>query len=98
MRRQRVSTIFDKNSYLFNFSHFTGILNGLFVGVGNGSGTMLGGLLVSKTGIRVAYRLFAAFLALVMLLFLACQWRGENTDDKTSYRALPNKDEGDSNE
>ena len=98
MRRQRVRTVYDKNRYLFVFSHFTGILNGLFVGVGNGSGTMLGGLLVSKTGIRVAYRLFAAFLTLVMLLFLACQWRGENNDDKTSYRALPNKDEEDSNE
>ena len=98
MRRQRVSAIYDKNRHLFNFPHFIGILNGLFVGVGNGSGTMLGGLLVSKTGIRVAYRLFAAFLALVLLFFLACQWRGENTDDKTSYRALPNKDEEDCNE
>lgn len=98
MRRKIVSTIYDKNRYLFIFSHFTGLLNGLFVGVGNGSGTMFGGLLVSKTGIRVAYRLFAAFLALVMLLFVACQWQGENTDDKTSYRALPNKDEEDSNE
>ena len=98
MRRKIVSTIYDKNRYLFIFSHFTGLLNGLFVGVGNGSGTMLGGLLVSKTGIRVAYRLFAAFLALVMLLFVACQWQGGNTDDKTSYRALPYKDEEDSNE
>ena len=98
MRRQRVSTIYDKNRHLFIFSHVTGILNGLFVGVGNGSGTMLGGLLVSKIGIRVAYRLFAAFLALVMLLFIACQWQGESTDDKTSYRALLNKDEEDSNE
>ena len=70
MRRQRVSTIYDKNRHLFIFSHFTGILNGLFVGIGNGSGTMLGGLLVSKTGIRVAYRLFAAFLALGTVHFL----------------------------
>lgn len=75
-----------------------GILNGLFVGVGNGSGTIFGGLLVGRIGIRSAYRLFAAFLALVMFLFLACQWQGQNTDEnsedsKSKYRKVSSQEE-----
>ena len=62
------------------------------MGVGNGSGTMLGGLFVSKIGIRWAYRLFATFLALAMFLFLACQWQPKNADE-ISYRAVPSKEE-----
>ena len=67
------------------------------MGVGNGSGTMLGGLFVGRIGIRAAYRLFAAFLALVMFLFLGCQWKGHDTsedgsDSKSSYQAVPSQD------
>ena len=79
-------------------SNLTGILNGLFVGVGSGSGTMIGGLLIGQIGIRTAYRLFAAFLAVVVFLFLACQWQGRNTDEDggdstSSYRAVPSQEE-----
>ena len=80
---------------VFIHSNLTGILNGLFVGVGNGSGTMIGGLLVGRIGIRAAYRLFAAFLVLVMFLFLVCQWQGQNTDEdsRSNYRAVPSQEE-----
>ena len=59
---------------------------------------MLGGLLIGIIGMRASYRLFAAFLALVMLLFLGFQWsaRNENGDDsRSSYRAVPNDDQDD---
>ncbi|KAJ7375700.1 hypothetical protein OS493_039470 [Desmophyllum pertusum] len=69
-----------------------GILNGLFVGVGTGGGTMLGGLLIGSIGMRVTYRLFAAFLALIILLFLGCQWQqGGSDESEASYRAVPDE-------
>ena len=67
------------------------------MGVGSGSGTMIGGLLIGRIGIRTAYRLFAAFLALVVFLFLACQWQGRNPDkdgdedSRSNYRAVPSQ-------
>ena len=80
------------------FCNLAGILNGLFVGVGSGSGSILGGVLISKVGIRVAYRLFAAFLIVVILFFLACHWQEQSTDEdgddsKSAYRALPSQEE-----
>ena len=82
----------------FASSNSAGILNGLFVGVGSGSGSIIGGLLISKVGIRATYRLFAAFLVLIILFFLACHWQGQGTDEdgddsKSAYRAVPSQEE-----
>ena len=76
--------------------HFlpTGILNGLFVGVGIGGGTILGGLLVGWIGMRATYRIFAFFLALILMLFLGLQWSGrqENSGESmSSYQPVPNQ-------
>ena len=55
---------------------------------------MLGGLLVGSIGMRAAYRLFATFLALIILLFLGFQWLGRhehNGESKSSYQPVPNQ-------
>ena len=88
------SSAFIQNKFTrYNFIP-SGILNGLFVGVGNGGGTILGGLLVSSIGMRAAYRVFAFFLALILLLFLGLQWSGrqKNSGDPiSSYQPVPNQ-------
>jgi len=85
-----------KRSATFLLFIFSGILNGLFVGVGIAGGTILGGLLIGAVGVRASYRVFAAFLSLITLLFLGFQWSGRHEysgEPESPYSAVPNQDD-----
>ena len=71
-------------NFLYAFYLSTGILFGLYMGAGLGGGAILGGALVSFTGIRTAYQLFAgtAFLGLIMYSVL---WRLGIKNDREDH-------------
>ncbi|KAL9971578.1 hypothetical protein ACROYT_G017756 [Oculina patagonica] len=69
-----------------------GILSGLYVGLGYGGGTMLGGLLISFTGIRTTFRLYAALAVVSVILYNVLQRLGKSSDDsepEIKYKAVP---------
>ncbi|KAJ7372093.1 hypothetical protein OS493_020517 [Desmophyllum pertusum] len=70
-----------------------GILSGLYVGLGYGGGTMLGGLLISFTSIRTTWQLYSALAIVSLILYNVVLRLGNNTGDANEpeimYKAVP---------
>ena len=71
------------------------------MGSGLGGGSILGGILISFTGIRTAYQLFAgiAFMGLIIFKVLPCLGNENDEDDQTEvqYQAVSCEDPEDMN-
>lgn len=71
----------------------TGILQGIYWGLGSGSGTITGGYLIHHIGAVSTFRMTAAFTFLVCLLFSTIQWKWTNGTNneypQTKYTYLP---------
>ena len=76
----------------------TGILFALYMGAGLGGGAIVGGALISFTGIRAAYLLFAgaAVLGLVIYNFLPCLANKNDGEDQpeVGYKPVSSEDPG----
>ena len=70
-------------------SSSTGILSALEVGLGYSGGTMLGGLLISYTGIRTTFRLYAALAVVSVILYNVQRVRSNSDDREPEYKAVP---------
>ena len=76
-----------------SFSSYPGFLNGIYVGCGEGGGTIIGGALIDHIGIRATYRIYAGLAIAALVLHNVLQGVGEKNDEhaqsKAAYKALP---------
>ena len=88
-----------KLNYFVNFSQ--GILQGVYWGLGTGSGTITGGFLIHHVGAVSTFRFVAssAFVVCVLFCLAQCRWTQETTEyPQTKYTYLPSVEAKDTEE
>ena len=82
MKRQAELNIFCCrliHSFIDSFIYSLGILQGVYWGLGTGSGTIAGGFLINHVGVRTAFRIGGGVGSVVFVLFVALQcWIARN--------------------
>ena len=93
------------SNYFFTkylLTHFsTGILQGVYWGLGTGSGTITGGFLIHHIGTVAAFRCVAcsSFVVCILFCLAQCKWTRESTEyADMKYTYLPTVESKDTEE
>ena len=80
----------DYKSLIYNAIHYQGILQGIYWGLGTGTGAIVGGFLVHHVGGDITFRAFslatAAVFSLFVLIQLVLRYAGR---DALDYHKIP---------